>query len=92
MDYSGSPIEGGAGYEIGNPQRFGQDFIDRVANTRDIVQFHRRAQGTSKSSFISSSFPFLSYFLPTSFLLKTNHYKKKTEQVELKLRLIIQMD
>lgn len=35
-------------YEIGNPQRFGQDFVDRVANPRDIVQFHRRSAAQRK--------------------------------------------
>lgn len=39
-------------YEIGNPQRFGQDFVDRVANPRDIVQFHRRA--AAARTFLSS--------------------------------------
>ncbi|KWU43773.1 DNA repair exonuclease, partial [Rhodotorula sp. JG-1b] len=28
---------------IGNPQRFGQDFVDKVANPRDVVQFHRKS-------------------------------------------------
>jgi double-strand break repair protein MRE11 len=30
------------GYEVGNPQRFGQDFTDKVANPRDIVQFFKK--------------------------------------------------
>ncbi|GAA5890007.1 hypothetical protein JCM6882_009196 [Rhodosporidiobolus microsporus] len=42
VDYSGGP-SGDSQFEIGNPQRFGQDFIDKVANPRDIVQFHRKA-------------------------------------------------
>ncbi|KAM0786756.1 hypothetical protein ACM66B_002191 [Microbotryomycetes sp. NB124-2] len=42
VDYSGGPTGDGQ-FEIGNPQRFGQEFVDRVANPRDIVQFHRRA-------------------------------------------------
>lgn len=29
-------------HEVGNPQRFGQDFTNRVANPRDIVQFTKR--------------------------------------------------
>lgn len=29
-------------HEIGNPQRFGQDFTNKVANPRDIVQFYRK--------------------------------------------------
>lgn len=32
----------GKKYEVGNPQRFGQDFIKRVANPNDIVQFHSK--------------------------------------------------
>jgi double-strand break repair protein MRE11 len=39
VDYS-SPAE--APFEVGNPQRFGQDFTGRVANPRDIVQFHKK--------------------------------------------------
>ncbi|GAA5844842.1 hypothetical protein JCM11251_007344 [Rhodosporidiobolus azoricus] len=42
VDYSGGP-SGDAQFEIGNPQRFGQDFVDKVANPRDIVQFHRKS-------------------------------------------------
>ncbi|GAA6017549.1 hypothetical protein JCM8202_000328 [Rhodotorula sphaerocarpa] len=42
VDYSGGP-DGNGSFEVGNPQRFGQDFVDKVANPRDIVQFHRRA-------------------------------------------------
>lgn len=29
-------------HEIGNPQRFGQDFTNKVANPRDIIQFSRK--------------------------------------------------
>ncbi|POY75253.1 double-strand break repair protein MRE11 [Rhodotorula taiwanensis] len=42
VDYSGGP-DGNGYFEVGNPQRFGQDFVDQVANPRDIVQFHRRS-------------------------------------------------
>ncbi|KAK4052670.1 meiotic recombination [Microbotryomycetes sp. JL201] len=42
VDYSGGPTGAGQ-FEIGNPQRFGQEFVDRVANPRDIVQFHRKS-------------------------------------------------
>ncbi|BGP17491.1 hypothetical protein JCM10213_004413 [Rhodosporidiobolus nylandii] len=42
VDYSHGP-SGDGYFEVGNPQRFGQDFVDRVANPRDVVQFHRRA-------------------------------------------------
>ncbi|GAA5974461.1 hypothetical protein JCM11641_003229 [Rhodosporidiobolus odoratus] len=42
VDYSHGP-NGDGHFEVGNPQRFGQDFIDRVANPRDVVQFHRKA-------------------------------------------------
>lgn len=47
VDYSGGP-EGTTQFEIGNPQRFGQDFVDKVANPRDIVQFHRRSTVRAK--------------------------------------------
>jgi len=29
-------------YDVGNPQRFGQDFLGKVANPKDLVQFYRR--------------------------------------------------
>lgn len=35
-----SPPEGVGKFDIENPQRFSQRFIDRVANTNDVVQFH----------------------------------------------------
>ncbi|GAA5929988.1 MRX complex nuclease subunit [Sporobolomyces koalae] len=41
VDYSGGP-DGISHFEVGNPQRFGQDFVDLVANPRDLVQFHRK--------------------------------------------------
>ncbi|KAL7334078.1 meiotic recombination [Mucor circinelloides] len=46
VDYSG-------GYETFNPQQFGQKFIDRVANPKDILKFQRtqtRANVTAKPS------------------------------------------
>lgn len=45
VDWSGTPTGGKSQFEIGNPQRFGQDFVDRVANPRDIVQFTRKNAG-----------------------------------------------
>ncbi|GAA6043588.1 hypothetical protein JCM8097_005270 [Rhodosporidiobolus ruineniae] len=47
VDYSGGP-NGDSQFEVGNPQRFGQDFIDKVANPRDVVQFHRRTMMRKK--------------------------------------------
>jgi len=35
VDYSG-------GFETFNPQRFGQIFVDRVANPKDILSFFRK--------------------------------------------------
>ncbi|KAF9958853.1 Double-strand break repair protein mre11a [Modicella reniformis] len=35
-------VEYSGGYEIFNPQRFGQEFVDIVANPRDIVHFFRK--------------------------------------------------
>lgn len=58
VDYSFGP-SGTSSYEIGNPQRFGQDFVNQVANPRDIVQFHRKNVGSGMSSIQSS--PFLVY-------------------------------
>ncbi|KAI8601288.1 Mre11 DNA-binding presumed domain-containing protein [Dissophora ornata] len=43
-------VEYSGGYEIFNPQRFGQEFVDEVANPRDIVQFYRRKTVGVKSS------------------------------------------
>ncbi|OAV94569.1 hypothetical protein PTTG_03792 [Puccinia triticina 1-1 BBBD Race 1] len=34
--------DGQTAYDVGNPQRFGQDFLGKVANPKDLVQFHRR--------------------------------------------------
>lgn len=35
-------VEYSGGFEVGNPQRFGQDFLDKVANPRDIVHFYKK--------------------------------------------------
>ncbi|KAI7818598.1 Metallo-dependent phosphatase-like protein [Gamsiella multidivaricata] len=35
-------VEYSGGYEIFNPQRFGQEFVDLVANPRDLVHFYRK--------------------------------------------------
>jgi double-strand break repair protein MRE11 len=35
--------------EMSNPVRFGQDFVGRVANPRDILQYYRRKQAAEKS-------------------------------------------
>lgn len=48
VDYSGGPDEL-RGFEVGNPQRFGQDFTTTVANPRDIVSFHRKSAAARKS-------------------------------------------
>ncbi|KAF8945870.1 Double-strand break repair protein mre11a [Haplosporangium gracile] len=42
-------VEYSGGYEIFNPQRFGQEFVDAVANPRDIVQFYRRKIAFNKT-------------------------------------------
>jgi double-strand break repair protein MRE11 len=46
VDYSPSST---TNFEVGNPQRFGQDFLGRVANPKDVVQFHRRKAQARKS-------------------------------------------
>ncbi|KAG0335703.1 Double-strand break repair protein mre11a [Podila horticola] len=38
-------VEYSGGFEIFNPQRFGHEFVELVANPRDIVQFYRRKTG-----------------------------------------------
>ncbi|KAG0001025.1 Double-strand break repair protein mre11a [Entomortierella chlamydospora] len=43
-------VEYSGGFEIFNPQRFGQEFVDIVANPRDIVHFYRRKTTTVKST------------------------------------------
>ncbi|KAF9426240.1 Double-strand break repair protein mre11a [Podila epigama] len=40
-------VEYSGGFEIFNPQRFGHEFVDLVANPRDIVQFFRKKTGYS---------------------------------------------
>ncbi|EFP81287.1 meiotic recombination [Puccinia graminis f. sp. tritici] len=37
-----SRADGLSAYDVGNPQRFGQDFLGKVANPKDLVQFYRR--------------------------------------------------
>lgn len=42
-------------YDVGNPQRFGQDYVDLVANPRDIVQFHAKRTAARQSPLPSPS-------------------------------------
>lgn len=35
--------------EMVNPVRFSQDFINRVANSKDILQYYRKKKTTEKS-------------------------------------------
>ncbi|EXJ94389.1 double-strand break repair protein MRE11 [Capronia coronata CBS 617.96] len=35
-----TPVDGVAKFDVENPQRFSNRFIDKVANTTDVVQFH----------------------------------------------------
>lgn len=46
VDYT--PSEGGH-YECENPQRFSNRFLGKVANTNDVVYFHRKKPTSSKS-------------------------------------------
>ncbi|BGP09204.1 meiotic recombination [Rhodotorula toruloides] len=57
VDYSGGP-DGNSQFEVGNPQRFGQDFVDKVANPREIVQFHRKS--TTRKAKVTINQPNLS--------------------------------
>ncbi|ORY98277.1 Mre11 DNA-binding presumed domain-domain-containing protein [Lobosporangium transversale] len=43
-------VEYSGGYEIFNPQRFGQEFVDMVANPRDVVHFYRRKTTVNKNT------------------------------------------
>ncbi|KKF92503.1 Double-strand break repair protein mus-23 [Ceratocystis platani] len=45
-----SPSEEGGNYDVENPQRFSNRFVGRVANTNDVVLFHRRKTAAKKSS------------------------------------------
>ncbi|KAG9320917.1 hypothetical protein KVV02_001722 [Mortierella alpina] len=42
-------VEYSGGFEIFNPQRFGQEFVDLVANPRDIVHFYRKKSAPVRS-------------------------------------------
>lgn len=49
-------VEHSGGYEIVPPQRFGQAFVGRIANSADILSFHkRRAASTSASGTATST-------------------------------------
>ena len=56
VDYSGGPDEH-KGFEVGNPQRFGQHFQTTVANPTDIVSFHRRSQAAARKSKVAMDQP-----------------------------------
>ncbi|GJJ71717.1 double-strand break repair protein MRE11 [Entomortierella parvispora] len=43
-------VEYSGGFEIFNPQRFGMEFVDMVANPRELVQFYRKKSGTVKNA------------------------------------------
>ncbi|KAL5594073.1 uncharacterized protein BROUX77_007420 [Berkeleyomyces rouxiae] len=45
-----SPSEEGGNFDVENPQRFSNRFVGRVANTNDVVLFHRRKTAVIKSS------------------------------------------
>jgi double-strand break repair protein MRE11 len=40
--------------EMTNPVRFGQDFVGRVANPRDILQYYRRKKAAERSQWNSA--------------------------------------
>lgn len=35
-------------HDMGNPVRFGQDFIGKVANPKDILQFYKKRGGATR--------------------------------------------
>jgi len=43
-------VETSEAKEMTNPVRFGQDFIGRVANPRDILQYYRRKKQAERSA------------------------------------------
>ncbi|RSH77499.1 meiotic recombination [Apiotrichum porosum] len=43
-------VETSAAKEMTNPIRFGQDFINRVANHKDILQYYRKKKGVRKTA------------------------------------------
>jgi double-strand break repair protein MRE11 len=49
-----SEVETSDAKEMTNPVRFGQDFIGRVANPRDILQYYRKKKTAERSTFRSS--------------------------------------
>ncbi|KAF7891254.1 uncharacterized protein EAF02_001579 [Botrytis sinoallii] len=44
-----TPPEGGK-FDCENPQRFSSRFINRVANIKDVIQYHRKKAGASRKS------------------------------------------
>jgi len=47
-------VETSEAKEMTNPVRFGQDFIGRVANPRDILQYYRRKKQAERSTSLGS--------------------------------------
>lgn len=45
-----------------NPVRFGQDFSGRVANPRDILQYHRKKKIAERSE-LTLALPFSGYWV-----------------------------
>jgi len=48
--------EGGK-YNIENPQRFSNRFVDRVANTTDVIQTHRKRAAATRSTKVKADMP-----------------------------------
>lgn len=46
MQVEYSKADGQGSYDVGNPQRFGQEFMKDVANPKDVVQFYRKKRAT----------------------------------------------
>jgi double-strand break repair protein MRE11 len=60
-------------HDIGNIVRFGQDFVDKVANPRDLLQFHKKkaTQASKKNSNIKEN-----YLEPTDEMLPAERLEK----------------
>ena len=64
VDYSG-------GFETFNINRFGQKFVNRLANTKDIVLFHKRKLQAGKRGELQAKYTFV--FLNHSVVSKGGH-------------------
>ncbi|KAL8912534.1 MAG: hypothetical protein Q9171_002475 [Xanthocarpia ochracea] len=48
---------GGGHYDCENPQRFSNRFVEKVANTNDVIQFYRKKASTSRKAASGAEMP-----------------------------------